>query len=111
MPQQVSMSMQQPNPNIVMSTGPGPGMVRPGMMPGQQGGVQVPGQQAGQPMMPGQQAGQPGSRDRDIIWQGELEWQEKQKVKESEQKHVHTVKCSVSTSRDAKTGMFLFISL
>ena len=41
---------------------------------------------------------QAGARERDFIWRGELEWQEK--VKDSDQKITHNVQCSVSTSRN-----------
>ena len=61
----------------VMNPG-GVGMVRPGMVPGQQ-----------QPQ---------GGRERDNIWRGELEWQEK--VKDSDQKITHKVQCTVFTSKN-----------
>ena len=75
-PQQPSMMPQQPQPQQPVMN-PGPGMVRPGMVPGQQ---------------------QPQGRERDMIWRGELEWQEK--VKDSDQKITHKVQCTVSTSKN-----------
>merc|ERR1719411_2082278 len=59
------------------------GMVRPGLGPGTQ---------------------PTGARERDIIWRGELEWQEKTKDNE-QQKITHNVQCSVSTSKDVNTGL------
>ncbi len=74
--QQPGMMPQQP-PQGVMNPGGGQGMVRPGMVPGQQ---------------------PQGGRERDMIWRGELEWQEK--VKDSDQKITHKVQCTVSTSKN-----------
>ena len=91
--QQVSMSQQQPmqqqqqQPVMVQPGGPGPNVVRPGMQP-QQPGMQQQPQQGG---------------NREYIWRGELEWHEK--VKDSDQKITHNVHCSVSTQRDANTGL------
>ena len=70
------MQQQQQQQQGVMNPGGG-GMVRPGMVPGQQ---------------------PQGGRERDNIWRGELEWQEK--VKDSEQKITHKVQCTVSTSKN-----------
>ena len=47
-----------------------------------------------------QQGGRaPAHREREIIWSGELEWQEKVKDGSSDQKIAHSVACTVSTSK------------
>jgi len=62
------------------------------MLPGQPGMQQV---QSG--MTSG---GQPGTREREVIWKGELEWQEKLKEGPADQKISHSVNCTVSTSKE-----------
>merc|ERR1719186_2334993 len=61
------------------------------MLPGQPGMGQV---QSGMP------PGQPGTREREVIWKGELEWQEKLKEGPADQKISHSVNCTVSTSKE-----------
>merc|ERR1712013_971834 len=41
-----------------------------------------------------------GAREREVIWKGELEWQEKVKDGPGDQKISHSVACSVSTSKE-----------
>ena len=38
--------------------------------------------------------------EREVIWKGELEWQEKVKDGPADQKISHSVKCTVSTSKE-----------
>ena len=113
-------SMQQPHqnqPNMPQSSmnnqigmqrmpqqGMGQGMGTQGM--GQGMGAQGMGQSMGQGMS--QQPGMPprsgalpgGQREREVIWKGELEWQEKVKDGPGDQKISHSVACSVSTSKE-----------
>merc|ERR1719392_124542 len=49
---------------------------------------------------PGMQPGQERAREREVIWKGELEWQEKVKDGPGDQKISHSVACSVSTSKE-----------
>merc|ERR550519_3188348 len=52
-----------------------------------------------QQLRPGMQPGQERAREREVIWKGELEWQEK--LKDGvDQKISHSVACSVSTSKE-----------
>ena len=70
---------------------------------GQGMGAQGMGQSMGQGMS--QQPGMPprsgalpgGQREREVIWKGELEWQEKVKDGPGDQKISHSVACSVSS--------------
>merc|ERR1719186_2246418 len=48
----------------------------------------------------GMQQVQPGTREREVIWKGELEWQEKLKEGPADQKISHSVNCTVSTSKE-----------
>ena len=84
------------NPNVPnMQTGPGGGG---GPRPGGPGG---PGGQGGPGMVRPPGPGQPGQvREREVIWRGELEWQEKLKDSPGDQKISHSVACNVSTSKD-----------
>merc|ERR1719392_152576 len=52
---------------------------------------------------PGMQPGQERAREREVIWKGELEWQEKVKDGPGDQKISHSVACS--TSKDGSTGL------
>jgi len=78
-------------------------------------GMQSAGMQGGMPGQMGLQQGQAGmmnqtgmqqaqrtnqQRERQIIWSGELEWQEKVKDGPADQKIAHSVACTVSTSKD-----------
>ena len=40
------------------------------------------------------------TREREVIWKGELEWQEKVKYGPADQKISHSVKCTVSTTKE-----------
>ena len=84
----VSVMNNQPTP-------PSMGQQPPNMVPG-------PGQQPMNPGQPPNVVRPTQNQGRDIIWRGELEWQEK--VKDSDQKITHNVQCQVSTSRD-QNGM------
>merc|ERR1719318_361177 len=66
---------------------------------GQQQPQQVMGQQQ-QQMRPNMLPGQERVKERDVIWKGELEWQEKVKDGPGDQKISHSVACSVSTSKE-----------
>jgi len=59
-------------------------------------------QQPGMPMQTGMPMGGPqqGAREREVIWKGELEWQEKVKDGPADQKISHSVNCTVSTSKE-----------
>merc|ERR1719244_398600 len=110
--QQHNPGMQQPQPNMnnqqvgMQQRMPQTG----GMMPGQQTmQTQQQGMQPGmQPGMSQQQQGMGprgpappgGQREREVIWKGELEWQEKVKDGPGDQKISHSVACSVSTSKE-----------
>merc|ERR1712155_28306 len=80
MPQQQQQQQQAPAAPLQQPPHPGPGGQ---VMTSGPGMVRPP---------------QAGARERDFIWRGELEWQEK--VKDSDQKITHNVQCSVSTSRN-----------
>lgn len=89
----------QPNatmPNLVSQLNRLPAPMQqpgPGLMPGQPGGVMQ--------AQPGMAMGvQPGAREREVIWKGELEWQEKVKDGPADQKISHSVNCTVSTSKE-----------
>jgi len=91
-------NIQNPNINIqgMLNRPPGPtGPVMPNMQPQQQ-----PPLQQQQQLRPGMQPGQGQAREREVIWKGELEWQEKVKDGPGDQKISHSVACSVSTSKD-----------
>merc|ERR1719189_3153925 len=86
--QQHNPGMQQPQPNSMhQQQGMQPGM-QPGMSQQQQG------------MGPRGPAPPGGQREREVIWKGELEWQEKVKDGPGDQKISHSVACSVSTSKE-----------
>merc|ERR1719458_2351449 len=97
--------MQQPQPNNSMQQHPSqPNMQQSGMnqvgmqrMP-QAGGMPQQGMQQG--MGPRGPAPPGGQREREVIWKGELEWQEKVKDGPGDQKISHSVACSVSTSKE-----------
>merc|ERR1719370_1256294 len=101
-----------PNLGGLLSRPPGPsGPVMPNMQQpqqqpqqmGQQQQQQQPqlmGQQQQQQIRPGMQPGQERAREREVIWKGELEWQEKVKDGPGDQKISHSVACSVSTSKE-----------
>merc|ERR1719323_2266832 len=109
--QQHNSGMQQPQPNsmqqqhLIQQRMPQTG----GMMPGQQA-MQTQQQGMGQPgpggmnqqqgMGPRGPAPPGGQREREVIWKGELEWQEKVKDGPGDQKISHSVAFSVSTSKE-----------
>merc|ERR1719462_805687 len=125
--QQHNSGMQQPQPNSMQQQHqnqqnmPQPNMNNQqvgmqqrmpqtgGMMPGQQA-MQTQQQGMGQPgpggmnqqqgMGPRGPAPPGGQREREVIWKGELEWQEKVKDGPGDQKISHSVACSVSTSKE-----------
>merc|ERR1719158_2453284 len=77
------------------------GQAGPGGMSQQQGMQGQPGmsqQQGG--MGPRGPAPAGGQREREVIWKGELEWQEKVKDGPGDQKISHRVACSVSSSKE-----------
>merc|ERR1719481_682371 len=96
-----------PNLGGLLSRPPGPsGPVMPNMQQqppmGQQQQPQ-PSQMMNpqQPQIrPGMQPGQERAREREVIWKGELEWQEKVKDGPGDQKISHSVAYSVSTSKE-----------
>ena len=81
----------------VMAPGPaGGGMMVPNQLVGGGGNMMAA---AGGPMGMQQQQ-RPGQvREREFIWSGELEWQEKVKDGPADQKISHSVACTVSTSK------------
>jgi len=100
-----------PNLGGLLSRPPGPsGPVMPNMQQQQQQPQQMGQQQQQQPQLmgqqqqqqirPGMQPGQERAREREVIWKGELEWQEKVKDGPGDQKISHSVACSVSTSKE-----------
>jgi len=96
-----------PNLGGLLSRPPGPsGPVMPNMQQQPPMGQQQPPQQSQmmnpqQPQIrPGMQPGQERAREREVIWKGELEWQEKVKDGPGDQKISHSVACSVSTSKE-----------
>jgi len=72
----------------------------PGGMSQQQGMQGQPGMSQQQGMGPRGPAPPGGQREREVIWKGELEWQEKVKDGPGDQKISHSVACSVSTSKE-----------
>jgi len=88
-------NIQQVNLGGILSRPPGPGGPGPVMQQPQQ--IGQPGMQQQQQMRPGMQ---PGVKEREVIWKGELEWQEKVKDGPGDQKISHSVACSVSTSKE-----------
>ena len=96
----VAQGMQQGN---MPQGGIQPGMQQQNMQQGPQGmqqqGGGMPG--AGQGALGGR-PGAPGDRprEREMIWKGELEWQEKVKDGPGDQKISHSVACTVSTSKE-----------
>merc|ERR1719495_2390553 len=66
----------------------------------QQGMQGQPGMSQQQGMGPRGPAPPGGQREREVIWKGELEWQEKVKDGPGDQKISHSVACSVSTSKE-----------
>jgi hypothetical protein len=84
--------------------GTGGGMMVPNQMAVGGGGMIVPNQMgvggaiaSGGGNMQQQRAGP--AREREFIWSGELEWQEKVKDGPADQKISHSVNCTVSTSK------------
>eukprot|EP00090_Calanus_glacialis_P022952 TRINITY_DN3531_c1_g1_i1.p1 TRINITY_DN3531_c1_g1~~TRINITY_DN3531_c1_g1_i1.p1 ORF type:complete len:824 (+),score=378.63 TRINITY_DN3531_c1_g1_i1:164-2635(+) len=95
-------NIQPVNLGGLLSRPPGPsGPVMPNMQQQQMGQQpqQVMGQQQ-QQMRPNMLPGQERAREREKIWIGELEWQEKVKDGPGDQKISHSVACSVSTSKE-----------
>ena len=92
---------------VVMTSGGvgggGGGMMGPNQIASGGGGLmaanQMIGAGGGGPMggMAQGRTGQP--REREFIWSGELEWQEKVKDGPADQKISHSVSCTVSTSK------------
>merc|ERR1719209_1331449 len=77
------------------------GQAGPGGMQQQQQGMQgQPGMSQQQGMGPRGPAPPGGQREREVIWKGELEWQEKLKDSPGDQKISHSVACNVSTSKE-----------
>merc|ERR1711962_660033 len=92
---QVSMQQQQSNCSGMVAAQAS--MQQQQMMQQQQQ------QQPGMPQQPGmgRRVPPPGPpREREMIWKGELEWQEKVKEGPGDQKITHSVACSVSTSKE-----------
>ncbi len=97
---------------VVMTSGGGSGMMAPNQMVGgamasnQMGVMGGGGGVVGGPMGMQQQqrTGQP--REREFIWSGELEWQEKVKDGPADQKISHSVSCTVSTSKVINSNWF-----
>ena len=85
--------MQQPGSGLMPGQQQQPG----GVMQGQPGSGLMPGQQQQQPGGGMPMGGQTGAREREVIWKGELEWQEKVKDGPADQKISHSVNCTVST--------------
>jgi len=95
-------NIQQVKLGGLLNRPPGPsGPVMPSMQQQQQQqGIGQPLNQQQQQMRPGLQPGQGQAREREVIWKGELEWQEKVKDGPGDQKISHSVACSVSTSKE-----------
>ena len=93
MPGQQAMQTQQQG---MGQPGPGGMNQQQGMQPGMQPGMS----QQQQGMGPRGPAPPGGQREREVIWKGELEWQEKVKDGPGDQKISHSVACSVSTSKE-----------
>merc|ERR1719319_545388 len=74
---------------------------QPGVQQQQQPAMPGRGSMPGQSGMARGAAPSGGPREREVIWKGELEWQEKVKDGPADQKITHSVACSVSTSKEA----------
>merc|ERR1719500_818827 len=94
MQQQGMQGGMGPQQGVMGQAGPG------GMQQQQQGMQGQPGMSQQQGMGPRSGALPGGQREREVIWKGELEWQEKVKDGPGDQKISHSVACSVSTSKE-----------
>merc|ERR1719220_3390592 len=99
MPQTGGMPQQGMQGGMGQQQG-GMGQAGPGGMNQQQGMQGQPGMSQQQGMGPRGPAPPGGQREREVIWKGELEWQEKVKDGPGDQKISHSVACSVSTSKE-----------
>ena len=97
-PQPVTIQQQQqPNPMQPMAA-----MQQQQQQPGAMGSSMQPQlpTQGTMGMGPRGPVVQGGPREREVIWKGELEWQEKVKAGPGDQKISHSVACTVSTSKE-----------
>merc|ERR1719500_169811 len=94
MQQQGMQGGMGPQQGVMGQAGPGGMQQQQQGMQGQPGMSQQPGMGPRGPAPPG------GQREREVIWKGELEWQEKVKGGPGDQKISHSVACSVSTSKE-----------
>ena len=94
MQQQGMQGGMGPQQGVMGQAGPGGMQQQQQGMQGQPGMSQQPGMGPRGPAPPG------GQREREVIWKGELEWQEKVKDGPGDQKISHSVACSVSTSKE-----------